>query len=320
MSSAVGDLAFVAHCPEFEAVIGDAPELRRLAEVDAHEGPVYCADEDALYFTSVPRPGPDHTPAVQIKRLELERPDEAAVVVADANGANGMTSDPDGRLIVCEQGSRWQPARISRFDRVTGERLTLVDEWQALRLNSPNDVVVSGDGSVWFTDPSYGYLQGFKGAPELGDYVYRHDPATGGTDVVADGFDKPNGIALSPDGRVLYVTDSGANQEPGSYHPGRPHHIKAFDVIGGRRLTGERLFAVVSPGFPDGLKVDRDGRVYASSFTGVQVFDPCGDRLGAIRVPGAVNFCFGGAGGDVLLITTDSAVWAAALAAKGARA
>ena len=152
----------------------------------------------------------------------------------------------------------------------------------------------------------------------VGDYVYRHEPETGQTAVVADGFDKPNGIAFSPDERILYVTDSGANQEPGSYYAARPHHIKAFDVVHGRRLAGERLFALVSPGFPDGLKVDGEGRVYASSFSGVQVFDPAGERLGEIKVPGAVNFCFAGAERATLLITTDSAVWGAALAAKGA--
>jgi gluconolactonase len=120
--------------------------------------------------------------------------------------------------------------------------------------------------------------------------VYRHDPATGHTTVVADGFDKPNGIALSPDERTLYVTDSGANQEPGSYYVTRPHHIKAFDVIGGRRLRGERLFAVITPGFADGLKVDRDGYVYASSFSGVQVFAPDGELLGEIHLPGRREF------------------------------
>ncbi len=238
--------------------------------------------------------------------------------MAEANGANGMTPDRDGRLIVCEQGSRWEPARISRLDRSTGETEPLVDDWRGLPLNSPNDIVVASDGAIWFTDPSYGRLQGFRPAPMVGDYVYRHDPASGETTVVADGFDKPNGIAFSPDERVLYVTDSGANQEPGSYHVTRPHHIKAFDVTDGGRLAGERLFAVVTPGFPDGVKVDRDGRVYASSFSGVQVFDPDGRQIGEIRLPGAVNFCFGGANRDVLLITTDSAVWAAALAAKGA--
>jgi gluconolactonase len=271
-----------------------------------------------LYFTSLPRPGVDRSPSVQIKHLPLDEPRDVSVLVAEANGANGMAADQHGRLVVCEQGSRWEPARISRLDRATGERETVVEDWRGLRFNSPNDVVVARDGAVWFTDPSYGHLQGFKPEPILGDYVYRHEPSTGRTDVVADDFDKPNGIALSPDEGVLYVTDSGANQERGSYHVDRPHHIKAFDVNDGTRLSGERLFAVVSPGFPDGLKVDRDGRVYASSFSGVQVFDPGGQLLGEIRLPGTVNFCFGGPGRDLLLITTDSAVWAAALAAKGA--
>jgi gluconolactonase len=310
--------AFVAHGPEFDEVTGEDPTLSRLAKVDAHEGPVYFTDENALYFTTLPRPGADRTPSVQIKRLALDEPGEISVLVAEANSANGMAPNRDGRLIVCEQGSRWEPARISCVDRSTGESEPLVEDWRGLPLNSPNDVVVASDGAIWFTDPSYGHLQGFRPAPMVGDYVYRHDPASGETTVVADGFDKPNGIAFSPDERVLYVTDSGANQEPGSYHVTRPHHIKALDVTAGGRLIGERLFAVITPGFPDGLKVDRDGRVYASSFSGVQVFEPDGRLVGEIRLPGAVNFCFGGAERALLLITTDSAVWAAALAVKGA--
>jgi gluconolactonase len=302
----------------FEAVAGDGARLLLLAEIDAHEGPVYFADEDALYFTSVPRPGPDRSPSVQIKRLSLADPQRVSVLVDDSGAANGMTADVEGSLIVCEQGSRGQAARIARIDRGSGARDTIVDHWRGLPLNSPNDVVVARDGAIWFTDPSYGHLQGFRPEPMLGDYVYRHDPATGHTAVVADRLDKPNGIAFSPDEAVLYVTDSGANQEPGSYHVARPHRITAFDVVDGRRLAGERLFAVVTPGFPDGLKVDSDGRVYASSFSGVQVFDPAGELLGEIQVPGAVNFCFGGSERDLLLITTDAAVWAAALTAKGA--
>jgi gluconolactonase len=229
-----------------------------------------------------------------------------------------MAPDLDGGLLVCEQGTRANHARISRLDRLTGERETVVEHWRGLRFNSPNDVIAASDGSIWFTDPSYGHLQGFKPEPTVGDFVYRHDPASGETRVVADGLDKPNGIALSPDERVLYVTDSGANQQPGSYHVDRPHHIKAFDVIDGRSLVGERLLAVTTPGFPDGLKVDSDGRVYASSFSGVQVHDPSGRLIGEIRVPGAVNFCFGGPERNLLFITTDSAVWVAELAAKGA--
>jgi gluconolactonase len=318
VTTAVANAAFVAHSPAFEALLGEAPELRLVAEVDAHEGPVYFAEDDALYFTALPRAGVDQSPSVQIKRLPLKRPELVSIVVEEANGANGMAAGPDGQLIVCEQGSRWQPARISRLDPTSGKQDVVVDNWRGLPFNSPNDVVVASDGTIWFTDPSYGYLQGFRPPPQAGDFVYRHDPTSGETTVVADGFDKPNGLAFSPDEHVLYVTDSGANQEPGSYHVDRPHHIKAFDVLDGRRLAGERLFAVTSPGFPDGLKVDRDGRVYASSFSGVQVFDPIGQLLGEICVPGAVNFCFGGPERDLLLITTDSAVWAAALAAKGA--
>jgi gluconolactonase len=315
--------AFIAHDPAFEAVIGVEPRLVLVLAVDAHEGPVYAADEDALYFTTVPRPGPDGRPVVDISRLALDgerfplEPERISVIRVDANSANGMTLGADGRLLVCEQGSRLEPARISRVDRVTGEAETVVEDWGGAPLNSPNDVVERNDGTIWFTDPSYGQLQGFRPEPSVGDHVYRHDPATGRTSVVADGFDKPNGLAFSPDERVLYVTDSGANQELGSFHVERPHHVVAFDVHDGRHLAGERLFAVTTPGFPDGLKVDAEGRVYASSFSGVQVFSRGGDLIGEIAVPGAVNFAWAGPERNVLLITADTGVWAAVLAARG---
>jgi len=279
----------------------------KLVAVDAHEGPVWVEREDALYFTAVPRDG-----VVAIKRLDLVTL-EVSVVREDANGANGMTLSADGSLLVCEQGSLTRHARISRVHLDADAHDTVVEDWQGLVFNSPNDVVEASDGSIWFTDPSYGFLQGFRPQPEVGDFVYRHDPATGRTTVVADSFDKPNGLAFSPDQRVLYVGDSGANQSVGSYHPDRPHHVVAFDVVEGRRLVSPRLFAVITPGFPDGLKVDGDGNVYVSSFSGVQVFSPDGEELGQIPVPGAVNFAFAG---DRLLITNDSAVWSANL--KGA--
>lgn len=314
--------AFAVHDPAFLDVLGDAPALVRVVDTDAHEGPVYVAAEDALYFTTLPRRGDDPAygvPQVAIKRLALDglrfplEPERVTVVRADANAANGMALGPDGRLVVCEQGTRAEHAAITRVDPLTGAAETVADAWGGLRLNSPNDVVVARDGSVWFTDPGYGHLQGFRPAPLVGDFVYRHDPRTGRLDVVADDFVKPNGLAFSPDERTLYVTDSGANQEPGSYHVGLPHHVVAFDVRDGRRLAGRRLFAVITPGFPDGIKVDAAGRVYTSSFSGVQVFAPDGDPLGEIRLPGAVNFAFGGPEGNVLFITTDTAVWAAVL-------
>jgi gluconolactonase len=313
---------FEAYDSEFEAVLGDDARLELVAETDAHEGPVYVPAEGALYFTTLPRtvstpiPG---TPRAVIKRLALDGPSSGleesrlSVVRADVHMPNGMTLGHDGHLVVCEQGTRSEHARISRVDPATGRAEVLVDGWCGLSLNSPNDVAVRRDGTVWFTDPSYGYLQGFRPEPQLGDYVYRYDPSSGHLSVVADCFDKPNGLAFSPDEQVLYITDSGANQEPGSYHVQRPHHILAFDVRDGTHLAGGRLFAVTTPGFPDGLKADRAGRVYASSLSGVQVFNRAGDLIGQIRLPGAINFTFGGPARDVLFVTTDSAIWAAVL-------
>jgi gluconolactonase len=321
--SIAGDSSpFVSHDAGFASVIGDAPRLARVAETDAHEGPVYVPEEDALYFTSspalrsVPAPG---FPQVKVKRIALDgerfplEAERVSTVREDANVANGMTLDLEGRLLACEQGTRSQHAAVTAFDRASGRVATLADEWRGLPLNSPNDLVVRSDGTVWFTDPSYGHLQGFRPRPALGDHVYRLDPRSGQLAVVAHSFDKPNGLAFSPDETVLYVGDSGANHELGSYDPARPHQVIAFDVVGGRRLENERLFGVTNPGFPDGIKVDGDGRVYASSFNGVQVFEPDGELIGEIHLPGAVNFTFGGPDRNVLFITTDDAVWAAVL-------
>jgi gluconolactonase len=315
--------AFSVHDPAFEAVLGERPRLELVVETEAHEGPCYSSEEDALYFTTPPGRGPDGAPRVDIRRLALDgerfpvEPDSVSPVREDANAANGMTLDAEGRLVVCEQGSRSRPAALARVDRTTGSAETLVDGVQGARLNSPNDVIVRGDGSIWFTDPSYGFLQGFRPEPQVPDRVYRHEPERGELAVVADGFDKPNGLAFSPDERVLYVGDSGANQEPGSHHPDRPHHIEAFDVVEGPRLENRRRLAVIDPGFPDGIKVDSAGRIYSSSASGVQVFGPGGEPLGEIRLPGAVNFTFGGPGRNVLYITADDAIWAAVLGACG---
>jgi gluconolactonase len=260
--------------------------------VDAHEGPVYVPGEDALYFTSVPRPGP----CVDIKRLDLGSL-TVSVVRADAGAANGMALGHDGRLLVCEQLG----GAIAAVDRRSGERTLLVEGF-----NSPNDVVVKSDGTIWFTDPSYGWLQGFRPPPRIRDAVHRFDPRTGELAAVADSFDKPNGLCFSPDERTLYVTDNG-----------EPHHLKAFDVVDGRRLAGERVIHISAPLHPDGLKADSEGRLYASHHDGVQVLNPRGSLIGEIHLPGAVNFCFGGPDGDVLFITADTAIYAAHLQAKG---
>jgi gluconolactonase len=269
----------------------------RVVATDAHEGPVFVADENALYFTSLPERNGGR-PVVAIKRVDLES-HRITVVRADANVANGMTLEPSGCLLVCEQGTRSRPAQISRLDRSDGQLETVVDSYRGKPLNSPNDIVVKSDGTIWFTDPSYGWLQGFRPDPELPDSVYRFNPLSGEIDRVASSFDHPNGLAFSPNESVLYVGDSG-----------EPHHVKAFDVVDGRRLENERVFADIQPGYPDGLKTDAAGHVYVSSFAGVEVFDPDGVRLDLIPVRDSVNFAFAG---DALLITNDTAIWKADL-------
>ena len=277
---------------ETASSFGFPARVEQLVDVDAHEGPVYVAGEDALYFTSVPRPGA----RVDIKRLDLGSL-TVSVVRADANAANGMALGHDGRLVVCEQIG----GAIAAVDRMTGERELLVDGF-----NSPNDVTVKSDGTIWFTDPSYGWLQGFRPPPRRRDAVHRFDPRTGALTTVADSFDKPNGLCFSPGERTLYVADNG-----------EPHHLRAFDVVDGRGLDGERVIHVSSPEHPDGLKTHSDGRLYATFAGGIEVLSPDGARIGAIAVPGAVNFCFGGAKRNVLFITADTAIYAAHLEAKG---
>jgi gluconolactonase len=318
---------FIAYSHEFAEVTGPEPRFYTVIETNAHEGPVYVAGENALYFTTVPASRDGSVPdgnRVAVKRVALEGdayplpPSALTTVRAASNMANGMTLDREGRLLICEQGTTDTLARISRMDLRTGEVETVVDEWRGLRFNSPNDVVVKSDGTVWFTDPSYGALQGFKDAPQVGDYVYRHDPASGTTSVVADSFNKPNGLAFSPDESRLYVNDSGAIQAPGTYFVNLPHHIRVFDVLDGRHLASGRLLAVVAPGIPDGLKLDSAGRVYSSSASGIQVYNPAGDLIGEIVAPGVANFTFGGPRNNVLYICADTALWAAEIRATGA--
>jgi gluconolactonase len=314
-------VSYIIYADEFHAVLGPAPAFAEIPNVSAHEGPVYVRGEDALYFTSVPQT--TNVPAFGDRNVFIGRLDVAAGTVSTfrptSNMANGMTLDREGRLVICEQGTLETPARISRLDLATGETENVIDNWFGLPFNSPNDVVVKSDGTIWFTDPNYGALQGFRPPSINGPFVYRYDPAEGLASVVVDSFNKPNGLAFSPDESILYVNDSAAIQGPATpYNPHLPHHIYAFDVLDGSHLGPERLFAVVTPGIPDGLKLDSEGCVYSSSSTGVQVFDRRGRILGEILAAGVANFCFGGLENDTLFMMCDSVIRTAKIAAKGA--
>ncbi|CEM31868.1 unnamed protein product [Vitrella brassicaformis CCMP3155] len=194
---------------------------------------------------------------------------------------------------------------------------TLVDSYRGFPLNSPNDLVAHPDGSIWFTDPEYGCAQ-FPQAncPALPNFVYRFDPRTGEMHVVADDFDRPNGLAFSPDYTKMYIVDSGAiHCSPVTIDPKRPHHIRVFDVVNNRTLIGGDVLVVVeSPdnkwGIPDGIKVDTMGRLYVGAGDGVQVFAPDGRLLGKFYTGTQVsNLSFGGWNNNYLFIGNMDHVW-----------
>jgi gluconolactonase len=267
------------------------------------EGPVWFADLDCLLWSDIPAN----------RMLRWSRGRGSSVFRAPSNFTNGNTRDRQGRLISCEHGRR----RVTRTEP-DGSIRVIAETFDGHRLNSPNDVVVAADGAVWFTDPPYGILsdrEGHKADPEYGgSYLFRADPSSGKVEAMVTDFVKPNGLAFSPDHRRLYVADSGLTHDPEG-----PHHIRVFEVEGGRRLTRGRVFAEISPGFPDGMRIDSQGNVWTSAGDGVQTFNPEGTLLGKIKLPAAVaNLCFGGANRETLYVTATDTVWEIPVAARGA--
>jgi gluconolactonase len=231
-----------------------------------------------------------------------------------ANNTNGHTRDRQGRLVSCEHGAR----RVSRTE-LDGTVTVLADRYQGKRLNSPNDVVVKSDDSVWFSDPTYGIdsdYEGHKAASEIGgSHVYRLDPATGDLQIAADDFAKPNGLAFAPDERTLYVSDTGATHDPDG-----PQHIRAFDVETGR-LRNSRVFAVSEHGLFDGFRVDVEGNIWTSAGEGINCYTPQGELIGRIKIPELVSNCtFGGPKRNRLFITATSSLYAVFLNARGVQA
>lgn len=268
------------------------------------EGPVYFADGDFLLWSDIPND----------RMLRWTPGNAVSVYRQPSQHANGHTRDRQGRLITCEHGSR----RVTRTE-YDGRITTLVDSYRGRRLNSPNDVIVRSDDSIWFTDPPYGILsdyEGHKAESELhANCVFRLDPDSGTLDVVADDFDKPNGLAFSPDESVLYISDTGRSHDPDGHH-----HIRAFDVASDGRLRNSRVLIEVDPGVPDGFRVDTDGNIWTSSGDGVHCYSPQGELLGKIRVPEVVsNLTFGGARRNRLFITATTSLYAVYIGQNGAQ-
>jgi gluconolactonase len=298
--------------------VQDEAGLRRVVHPEARveklaggfgfvEGPVWSdADGGFLIFSDIPGD-------------ELKRWTPAGGVTpyrTPSRNANGNTRDLQGRLLSCEHSGR----RVS-IEQRDGRVETLVDAYEGKRLNSPNDVVVKSDGTVWFTDPPYG----LRGHPELQEQaknnVFRFDPASGDLRAVVDDFHRPNGLCFTPDERRLYIADSGD-----------PHHVRVFDVQPDGRLSGDRVFCTISPGIPDGMRCDAEGRLYSSAGDGIHIFTPDGAPVGKLITPDApgrfdqtrigpevpANLCFGGPDGTTLFITACTAVYTIPLLARGA--
>lgn len=262
------------------------------------EGPAYFAAGRYLVFSD--------TPNDRMLRFD-ETTGAVGVFRAPAGYANGHTVDRQGRLISCEQGTR----RVTRTEH-DGSVTVLADRYDGKRFNSPNDVVERADGSVWFTDPSYGIdsdYEGHRAVSEIGAcHVYRIAPDTGEVSIVADDFDRPNGLAFSPDERRLYIVDT------------RHRHIRRFDVADDGTLAGGDVFATCDAGSFDGVRLDDAGRIWVAAHDGVHCFDPDGTLIGKLLLPEVVaNLTFGGIKRNELYITASSSLYSLRVNFNGVR-
>ena len=227
---------------------------------------------------------------------------------------NGHTLDHDGSIIACCHGRR----RLERLG-LDGTVTPIVDRYRGMRFNSPNDVIVKSDGTIWFTDPPYGITsnrEGYEAPSEIGTcLVFRLDPRTDELDAVTDWLEEPNGLAFSPDESILYVADTSlASHDDG----GGNHHIAAFDVVDGRRLASPRVFYSVDEWVADGFRVDVEGNIWTSADDGIHVVAPDGRRLGRLPVPERTSNCvFGGPGLDRLFITASTSLYMLDVATRG---
>lgn len=293
---------FEAVDPVFNSyVMFNAPVKQLATGFDWVEGPVWFGDAGCLLFSDIPN-----------NRIMRWTPGTGITTYRQpSNYANGHTRDREGRLISCEHGGR----RVTRTE-LDGAITVIADAYQGKPLNSPNDVVVKSDGTIWFTDPHYGIMtnyEGHKAEQELPCYVYRVDPSTGAITAVATDFACPNGLAFSPDESKLYIADTGK-----IFDPAAETHIRVFDVAADGGLTGGAVFHKVSPGLADGFRLDTDGNIWTSAADGVHCINPSGALLGKILTPELVsNVCFGGRAKHQLFITATTSVYSVILNREG---
>jgi len=270
------------------------------------EGPVWFAAGRYLLWSDIPNN----------RILRYDETDGGVSVFRQPCGnTNGHTVDRQGRLVSCEHSGR----RVSRTE-FDGKVVTIADNWQGKRFNSPNDVVVKSDGSIWFTDPAYGIesdYEGDKAESEIGACnVYRVDPGTGRVDAVITGMVRPNGIAFSLDETKLYVADTGRTHK--SDHPA---HILVFKVAAnGKKVSGGKPFAECTAGLFDGFRLDEEGNIWTSAADGVHCYAPDGTLIGKVKVPEVVaNVSFGGSKRNDLYIAGTTSLYMVRLMVNGAK-
>ena len=269
------------------------------------EGPAYLAAGKYLVWSDIPND--------RVLRYD-ETSGATSVFLSPANNHNGHSVDRQGRVVSCEHRGRC----ISRIEH-DGSRLVLADRFEGKRLNSPNDVVVKSDGSIWFSDPTYGIDSDYEGdaaAEEIGaSNVYRLDAASGEVTAVATDFVKPNGLAFSLDEKRLFIADTGATHVKNG-----PRHIRVAEVAAdGRSLGPAKLFATSTAGLFDGFRLDAKGNIWTSAADGVHVYAPDGALIGKIKVPEVVaNVCFGGPKRNRLYICATTSLYAVYVNARGA--
>lgn len=293
--------------PRFETcIVGHARVERLWTGSRWAEGPAWFAAGRYLVWSDIPNN----------RMLRFDDCDGSVSVFRQpSNNSNGNAVDREGRLVTCEHLSR----RVTRTEH-NGALTVLADSYEGKRFNSPNDVVVKSDGSIWFSDPPYGILfdyEGGRATSEIGDcHVYRIEPNTGEVTLVADDFEKPNGLAFSPDENYLYVADTGITHKIDG-----PKHIRKLAVNeGGKSLGKSTIFANCTAGLFDGFRVDEDGRIWTSAADGVHCYDPDGTLIGKVKIPELVsNLCFGGAKLNRLFICGTTSLYAIYLAVNGFR-
>ena len=269
------------------------------------EGPAWFAAGRYLVWSDIPND----------RMLRWDETDGSVSVFRQPSmNSNGNTVDAMGRLVTCEHRSRC--VTRTEFD---GSRTVLADRYEGKRFNSPNDVVVKRDGSIWFTDPSYGIDSDYEGdaaSSEIGARnVYRVDAANGSVTLVASDFVQPNGLAFSPDESLLYIADTGI-----THHVDGPRHLRRFRVAAdGASISGGEVFATCPAGVYDGFRIDVQGNLWLSAGDGVRCHAPDGSLLGRIAIPEAVaNVCFGGPKLNRLFICATTSLYSVFLNTRAA--